>query len=251
MLTVLKISRKKLVKLCFINSCKFLASNLEKLTSYLDKDKLKITWSEFLNLSAEDFDLLTRKNFRTSTLIALKSWRKPNYHRVILFIVLYWWHDIWERLRTRRQRVATVLHSNARWYSDLYLNTDVLLLADIFENFRDNCVASYGLDPAYYYTLPGFTWDAILKYTGVQFKFTDIDMVMFVKCSIREGLSQCSKRYTQANNKYMQSIHRNHRCILYISTLTTCTVGQYANYCRWVDDVENFNVMDVALDSSR
>jgi len=62
MLTVLKISRKKLVKLCFINSCKFLASNLEKLMSYLDKDKLKITRSEFLNPSAEDFDLLTRKN---------------------------------------------------------------------------------------------------------------------------------------------------------------------------------------------
>ena len=166
--------------------------------------------------------------FHTSTLIELKSWRKPNYHRVILFIVLYWWHDIWERLRTRRQRVATVLHSNARWYSDLYLKTDILLLADIFENFRDNCVASYGLDPAYYYTLPSFTWDAILKYTGVQFKlFTDIDM--FVKCSIRESLSQCSKRYTQANNK----CNRNHRCILYISTLTTCTVGQYANYCRF------------------
>jgi len=42
-------------------------------------------------------------------------------------------------------------------YSDLYLKTDVLLLVDIFENFCDSCVASYGLDPAYYYTLPSFT----------------------------------------------------------------------------------------------
>jgi len=54
------------------------------------------------------------------------------------------------------------------------------LLADIFENFRDSCVASYGLDPAYYYTLPGFTWDAMLKYTGINFELlTDID----VSCS--------------------------------------------------------------------
>jgi len=53
--------KKTCIKLCFIDSCKFLAS-LEKLTSYLDKDKSKITQSEFLNLSAEDFDLLTRKD---------------------------------------------------------------------------------------------------------------------------------------------------------------------------------------------
>jgi len=55
-------------------------------------------------------------------------------------------------------------------YSDLYLKTDVLLLTDIFENFRDNCVASYGLDPAYYYSLSGFTWDAMLKHTRINFE---------------------------------------------------------------------------------
>jgi len=48
-------------------------------------------------------------------------------------------------------------------YSDLYLKTDVLLLADIFENFRDS-ITSYGLDLAYYYTLSNFTWDAMLKH---------------------------------------------------------------------------------------
>jgi len=41
-------------------------------------------------------------------------------------------------------------------YSDLYLKTDVLLLTDIFENFRDSCISSYELAPAYYYALPGF-----------------------------------------------------------------------------------------------
>jgi len=84
------------------------------------------------------------------------------------------------------------------------LKTDVLLLADIFENFRNSCVVSYFLDPAHYYILPGFTWDAILKHTRVRFELLiDIDMVMFIERGIR-GLSQCSGRYAQAK-QYMRS----------------------------------------------
>jgi hypothetical protein len=55
-------------------------------------------------------------------------------------------------------------------YSDLYLKMDVFLLADIFQNFQNTCIKSYGLDPAQYYTLPGYTWDAMLKHTGIEFE---------------------------------------------------------------------------------
>jgi len=64
-------------------------------------------------------------------------------------------------------------------YSDLYLKVDVLLLADVFENFRDLCLNTYHLDPAYYYTAPGFSFDAMLKYTAIKLELlSDYEMLL-------------------------------------------------------------------------
>lgn len=64
----------------------------------------------------------------------------------------------------------------------MYLQTDVLLLASVFEKFRQSCMTIYGLDPAHYYTTPGFSWDAMLKYTKVEIELlTDVDMLLFVE----------------------------------------------------------------------
>ena len=73
-------------------------------------------------------------------------------------------------------------------YHDLYVKTDVTLLADVFENFRKLCLEQYGLDPAHYFTSPGLSWDALLKKTGVNLElFTDLEMRLFVERGIRGG----------------------------------------------------------------
>ncbi|KAL9979617.1 hypothetical protein ACROYT_G017300 [Oculina patagonica] len=90
-------------------------------------------------------------------------------------------------------------------YHDLYVKTDVSLLADVFENFRKISLEKYGLDPANYFTSPGLSWDALLKKTGVQLELlTDLEMHLFVERGIRGGISMVSRRHAKANNPYVE-----------------------------------------------
>ena len=89
-------------------------------------------------------------------------------------------------------------------YHDLYLKSDVLLLADVFEEFRNICLKNYSLDPAWYYTSPGSSWDALLKHSGVKLELlTDPDKLLLFEKWIRGGISMIPNRFGKANNKYM------------------------------------------------
>ena len=75
-------------------------------------------------------------------------------------------------------------------YHDLYLKTHVMLLADVFENFRKTCIRHYGLDPAHFYSVPGVSWDGLLKYTEANIELlSDYDMHLFTKEGVRGGSS--------------------------------------------------------------
>ena len=89
-------------------------------------------------------------------------------------------------------------------YHDLYLRTDVVLLANVFEAFRDTCLRHYSLDPVHFYTSPGLAWKACLKHTGIKLELlTNPDMLLMFEQGIRGGITQVVRKYALANNKYM------------------------------------------------
>ena len=86
-------------------------------------------------------------------------------------------------------------------YMEFYCETDVLLLSNIFENFRDTCLRAYKLDPAHYMSAPGLTWDAMLLYTGNKFELAqEEEQVEFIQRCVRGGISQCSIHHVKTNH---------------------------------------------------
>ena len=91
-------------------------------------------------------------------------------------------------------------------YHKLYNLSDVLLLADIVENFRSICMNNYGLEPAWYFSAPGLAWDAALKITKVPLELlSDPDMLLMIESGIRGGIATISHRNAKANDEYMRS----------------------------------------------
>ena len=89
-------------------------------------------------------------------------------------------------------------------YHDLYMKGDVVLLADIFENFRKDAYNNFSLDPLNYITLASYAWDCVLKFTKVELELlSDMDMYNFFEQGIRGGYSNCHKNYSKVNHKYL------------------------------------------------
>ena len=97
-----------------------------------------------------------------------------------------------------------------RWYHDLYLKSNSLLLADVFENFRKTCLKICHLDSGKYFPAPGLAWQVALKKTEVKLELSsDTDMLLMVEKGITEEMCYKIHWYAKANDKYMKYYDKN------------------------------------------
>ena len=180
-----------------------MAASLDSLVNNLPKD-------DFINLglcySGDKFNLLTRKGVYPYDYIdSFEKLKETKLSPKEKFYSRLDEEDISDEDYIHAQKVWEAFEiKSMEGYLELYNKVDVLLLADVFENFRDICIKNYKLDPAHYYTAPGLAWDAALRITEVELELlSDIDMLMMFEGGIRGGVSMISNRYGKANNKYM------------------------------------------------
>ena len=187
----------------FLDSFRFMASSLDGLAGNLDLSKFIQTKKDF----GEKYELMTKKGIYPYDY--MKGFEKFSEKKLPPK------KDFYSKLNDCGITDKEYEHAERIWkefeiknlgeYHDLYLKSDVLLLADVFEEFRNICLENYSLDPAWYYTSPGLSWDALLKHSKVNLELlTDPDKLLLFEKGIRGGISMISNRFGQANNKYME-----------------------------------------------
>ncbi|XP_057299355.1 uncharacterized protein LOC130629979 [Hydractinia symbiolongicarpus] len=196
-------TKDRKIQLRFIDSFRFMSSGLSSLADNLSDDQCK-NLRKFFN--GDEFNIMRRKGVYPYEYV--NSFDRFNETELPSK------DDFYSKLNMNGIIDADYAHAQKVWkdmkvenmgvYHDIYLKTDVLLLSDVFETFRETCLRNYDLDPAHFYTAPGLAWRACLKKTKVSLDLlSDMEMVMFIESGIRGGLCQAVHRYAKANNKYM------------------------------------------------
>ena len=181
-----------------------MSSSLEKLVNNLPKESLKYTSPKF---KGKKLDLMSKKGvYPYDFMDSFDKFNEKLPSKEEFYSIL---ND--EHISDEDYEHACNVWNTFKWtsmgdYHNLYLKSDILLLADVFENFRKTCLQYYKLDPCHYFNSTGLSWDAMLKMTNIKLELmTDIDMFQFIEKGLRGGISYIANRYGKANNKYIKS----------------------------------------------
>ena len=230
--------------LTFIDSFQFMSSSLDKLVSNLPKDDLIYTSKAF---KGKRLDLMSQKGVYPYDY--MDSFEKFNEKELPtkdqFHSILNDQHITDDEYNHAKEVWNTFMIGTLGDYHDLYLVSHVLLLTDVFENFRKTCMQYYKLDPCHYFTSPGLSCDAMSKITNIKLELmTDIDMFQFIEKGMRGGVSYIANRYGNANNKYMKEYNEKapskHITYLDANNLYGWAMSQYlpTGNLKWMTDKE-------------
>ena len=194
--------KTKKIQFRFINSFRFMASSFDSLTNNLVKGGKKLTRFEDYSID----QLLVRKGVYPYEYMT--SWDKFTETQLPpkeVFHSSLNMSNISECHYEHAQKVWREFNlKNLGEYHNLYLKIDVILLANVFEAFRDTWLEYYQLGPAHFYMSPGLAWQACLKKTGIKLELlTDPNMLLMFQHRIRGGITQAVHQYAKVNNNYM------------------------------------------------
>ena len=192
----------------FIDSMRFMLCSLDTLAKNLTPDQFKTVKARF----DDRYELMIRKGvFPYDYMDGPSKLEDAQLPPKEAFYSTLSGEHISDEDYAHAERVWEVFGCKImRDYHNLYLETDVLLLTDIMENFRDVCMKHYMLDPAHYYTSPGLSWNAALKTTGIRLELlSDPDMLLMFERGTRGGVAMISHRHARANNPYMETYDRS------------------------------------------
>ena len=190
--------------LTFIDSFQFMSSSLDKLVSNLPKEAFKYTSKEF---TGEELSLMSQKGvYPYDHMDSFEKFDQTELPVKDQFYSVLNDQDITNDEYNHAKKVWKTFNIKTMGeYHDLYLKSDVLLLADVFESFGKTCLQYYKLDPCHNFTSPGLSWDAMLKMTNIKLELmTDVDMFQFIEKGMGGGVSYIANRQGKANNKYMK-----------------------------------------------
>ena len=240
----------------FIDSLQFMSASLESLVKNLAKEEFKLL--SMYNPNQEQRNMLLRKGVYPYDYVdSPEKLTEVNLPRKEEFFSELYNEEISDCDYDHALKVWNAFHCKTLGdYHDVYLKSDVLLLADVFESFRNMAISTYKLDPAHYFTAPGLSWDAMLKLTNVKLQLIDDpDMYLMIESGVRGGVSMITKKHAKANNSYCEgydaSKPSNYLIYLDANNLYGWAMSQKLpekNF-KWVEHVESFNVNTIADDS--
>ena len=244
----------------FLDSFQFMSQSSNSLAKTVNKKDFKLLRAGFPNIGDDLFQRMTEKSFFPyNYLDSFEKFNEPFPTHGPL------WHNTLTKaieITKEEHNFALEVYNAFKCkslgdYHDIYLQTDMFLLDDIFQKFREVCMQVYKLDPAHFYSAPNLSWDAMLITTGVKLELLqDIDQLLFFEKGIRGGINGLGAlRHFEANNKYLENFNSKEEstfgAFFYVISLYAGTmqkemlVGGY----QWCTEVSLAQILATPSDS--